>query len=145
MELLQKITPFLSAGSPRWRQVLVWTGIFCFLFSAAGVGSLNALASPRIVQTLECNTVLPQHGHGKAMALWENTTPQLAQTVLRRVRTSQQHTSPWRLRAVLHTTMEAFAELLPQHQCFRRQAIVFSLFQRYLKTSLPVRAGPFHS
>ena len=145
MEFFQKINPVFSAESLRWRKFFVWTGIFCFLFSAAGFGSLNALARPRVAQTIEFNTLLPMQEQNKAMALWENTAPQLAQTVLRRVRSSQQHSSPWRLRAVLHSTAEAFVGLLPLHQIFLRQTVVFSLFQRYLKTSLPVRAGPFHS
>ena len=42
MELLQKINSVVSAGVFRWRNVVVCVGIFFFLFSAAGIGSLCA-------------------------------------------------------------------------------------------------------
>ena len=141
MNLLQKINNVFSAGSFRWRRLVVWTGIFCFLFSAAGIGCLNGFASTRIPQTIESNALLPMQGQWHAVALWENSSPQLAQTVLRRARSSQQHSSPWRLRVILHSVTATF-EIQPQQPFYQRQAVSCSTIHRYLKNSLPVRAGP---
>ena len=144
MELLQKINSIVSAGVFRWRNFVVCAGIFFFLFSAAGIGSLCTVSRQQLPLTPEYNTILPEHDHCTPLALRSNTL-HLVQTVLRSARSSQQYSPVWRLRALLQTSLFAVTELLHLQENFLQiQGEIFS-FQHYLKSSLPVRAGPFHS
>lgn len=143
MEVLQKINSIISAGFFRWRNFVVCAGVFFFLFSAAGIKSLCAVSRQAVPQTFEKNTILPEHGYCSAAALRGSSTLQLVQTVLRSGRTSQQYSPVWRLRAILQTSIAAVSELLHQQLFFQQKTEISFSFQRYLRTSLPVRAGPF--
>ena len=145
MEFLQKINRMTSAGFFRRQGVAVFAGMFFCLFFIAVLSGIGPVSQPIASQMRGGKAV--QIGHEPCtLAALQGNSFQLLQNIRRGQRTSsQQYSSAWRLRALLLFSPFAVMELLHSQEWFLEpQGESFS-FQRYLQSSLPVRAGPFHS
>ena len=144
MDLWQKIIASLPGGSFRRRVFAACFVILLGLSCAVCLDSFGKESDSQAPLALEFHNIYPAHDRCVPAALQGNSLP-LVQSARRGVRSYQQLSPVWRLRALLPSSLLAVMDFLHlQDRSMQLYGEVFS-FQRYLQSSLPVRAGPFCS
>ena len=145
MEFLQKINQIILSRIIRGTGLFLLGGIILGVFSAVSFGSAGALYQPFSQQIQGYKAVVAGADHC-VLAVLQGNSSQLVQNIRRGQRSSSSQYSPaWRLRILFHFSPFAVLKLLHSQEWFLSPQVNFFSFQRYLQSSLPVRAGPFHS